>query len=70
MVQRLVRIPANLGAHPAEHDPGRPAELLPALALRMARALAADYGGNAELTPLPDLGSVLQITFAHANLSA
>ena len=70
IVQRSVRIPANLGAHPAEHDTGRASELLPALALRTARALAADYGGNAELTPLPDLGSVLQITFANANVSA
>ena len=70
IVQRSVRVPANLGAHPAEHDPGRPSELLPALALRMARALAVDYGGNAELTPLPDVGSVLLITFASANLSA
>jgi ParB/RepB/Spo0J family partition protein len=67
VVQRAVRIPANLGAG---HDPGRPAELLPALALRLARALAADHGGNAELTPLPDVGSVLQITFAHTNAPA
>ena len=70
VVQRSVRIPANLGAHPAEHDAGRPNELLPALSLRMARALAADHGGSAELTLLPEVGSVLQITFAHANVSS
>lgn len=63
VVQRMVRTPA-LAAGPSGADPdiGRPSEMIPALALRLARALATAHGGAAELTPLPGQGSVLQIT--------
>ena len=42
-------------------------ELIPALALRLARAIATPYGGTADLTALPGSGSVLQVTFANTH---
>lgn len=63
VVQRSVRVVADPGA-PAEGDDQMPvSELLPALALRLARQVAAPHGGDAALTPLPGRGSVLQMTF-------
>ena len=51
-------------AAPAEGDEQMPvSELLPALALRLARQVVAPHGGHAELTPLPGRGSVLQMIF-------
>ena len=38
-------------------------ELLPALALRLARQVVAPGGGHAELRSLPGRGSVLQMIF-------
>jgi hypothetical protein len=38
-------------------------ELIPALALRLAKQVAAACGGTAELSALPGSGSVLQMTF-------
>ncbi|HJR58665.1 MAG TPA: ParB N-terminal domain-containing protein [Vicinamibacterales bacterium] len=64
VVQRAVRVPPGLGEGAGQPDAGRLAELSPALALRMARTVAAAHGGTVELTPLPGLGGVLQITFA------
>jgi hypothetical protein len=63
VVQRAVRVPADLGQRAADQDPGRSSELSPALAVRMARSLASARGGTLELASLPGPGSVLQITF-------
>ncbi|MBA2301811.1 MAG: ParB N-terminal domain-containing protein [Acidobacteria bacterium] len=70
VVQRTVRVHATLGAPGADGDADNPADSIPALALRLARAVAAPYGGSAEITPLPGRGSVLQITFANAQVTA
>lgn len=43
---------------------GSPADLVAALALRAARALASAHGGTADLAQLPGQGSALQMTFA------
>ena len=67
VVQRAARVPVNLGEYPDDHEISRPSELIPALALRLARHVAAPLGGGAELTPLPGIGSVLQITFGLAS---
>jgi hypothetical protein len=63
VVQRAARVAPNVGATDNIAEVSRPADLLPALALRLARSIAAPLGGGAELTPLPGIGSVLQITF-------
>lgn len=65
VVQRLVRVPAHVTARLAADDASG-TELVPGLALRQARAVAAPHGGSADLTPLPGVGSVLQLTFASA----
>ena len=70
VVQRAVRVPKHVSLMLADPDPGSPAELVSALALRLARTVAAPYGGGAELTPLPGVGSVLQITFGSAHATA
>lgn len=63
VVQRTVRVVPDPGA-PGEGDELMPvAELLPALALRLAKQVVAPHGGHAELTPLPGRGSVLQMIF-------
>lgn len=63
VVQRMVRMPALAAGLPGgETETGRPSEMIPALALRLARALATAHGGAAELSPLPGQGSVMQIT--------
>ena len=63
VVQRSVRVAADPGA-PGEDDEQMPlSELLPALALRLARQVVAPHGGHAELTPLPGRGSVVQMIF-------
>lgn len=62
VVQRAVRLPSVAATSSIEMDASRPSEMIGALALRMARAMAAAHGGTAELTPLPGQGSVLQIT--------
>ena len=61
VVQRSARVPASLGQF--DHELPRASEMIPALAVRLARLVAAPQGGGAELTPLPGIGSVLQITF-------
>jgi len=61
VVQRTARVPVPA---PGASEATRPAELILALALRVARTLAAAHGGNAELTALPGQGSMLQITFS------
>lgn len=63
VVQRAVRVRPQPEAGVMDEDLTRPEELISAVALRMARTVAAASGGSAELTPLPGLGSVLQITF-------
>jgi ParB/RepB/Spo0J family partition protein len=70
VVQRAVRVPPDLGERAAEQETGRATELSPALALRMTRTVAAAHGGTAELTPLPGLGGVLQITFPRTEPAA
>jgi len=62
VVQRAVRLVPAGGTSSIEPDVSRPSEMIGALALRMARALATAHGGTAELTALPGQGSVLQIT--------
>jgi hypothetical protein len=66
VVQRAARVPATLGSDDIA-GLTRQAELIPALALRLARQVAAPLGGTAELTPLPGVGSVLQITFGQTS---
>ncbi len=66
IVQRAVRIPANLGGDDPGPDAGRTGELSPAVALRMAQTIAAPHGGAVEITPLAGGGSVLQVTFPGA----
>jgi ParB/RepB/Spo0J family partition protein len=63
VVQRAARVAPTLGATDRIAEIARPSDLLPALALRLARNIAGPLGGGAELTPLPGIGSVLQITF-------
>jgi hypothetical protein len=63
VVQRAARVAASLGSTDHIADVSRPGDLVPALALRLARNIASPLGGGAELTPLPGIGSVLQITF-------
>jgi len=53
VIQRGSPLPAH-----AEHDP------IIALALRTARAVVTPYGGSAELSALPGIGSQVQVTFA------
>jgi hypothetical protein len=64
VVQRAVRMPAALEDDLITRDSGRAGELAPAVALRMARTIAAAQGATLEVTALPGNGSVLQITFA------
>ena len=66
VVQRAARVPATLGSDDVA-GLTRQAELIPALALRLARQVATPLGGSAELTPLPGVGSVLQITFGQTS---
>ena len=63
VIQRDVRVPAADAARIASDEHVQSDQLIPALALRKARALAAPYGGSAEFMPLPGIGSVLKITF-------
>ena len=67
IVQRAARIPSAVLHTENIAEMSRPSELIPALALRLARNVAAPLGGGAELTPLPGMGSVLQITFGLAS---
>lgn len=62
VVQRSARVPPDLGE--ADQELTRPSAMISVLAVRLARTVAALQGGGAELTPLPGVGSVLQITFA------
>jgi hypothetical protein len=66
VVQRAARVAPTLGSDSLS-GLNRPAELIPALALRLARSVATPLGGSAELTPLPGIGSVLQITFGQTS---
>ena len=61
VVQRSARVSPTFGQ--PDQDASRPAEMIAALAVRLARIVAAPQGGGAELAPLPGIGSVLQITF-------
>lgn len=63
VVQRQVRVHPRLGEYLAEPEFVRGPDLIPALALRLARTIAAPYGGSASLSALPGSGSVLQVTF-------
>jgi hypothetical protein len=63
VVQRAVRLARKFELNTADPESLRPEDLVPALALRMAQAIAALYGGNAEFSPLPGFGSVMRITF-------
>jgi hypothetical protein len=67
VVQRSVRVHPRIGDYLSEIAFVRGSELIPALALRLARTIAAPYGGAAELSALPGSGSVLQVTFANAH---
>lgn len=61
VVQRSARVSPSLGQ--PDQEPSRPSDVLATLAVRLARLVAAPLGGGAELTPLPGIGSVMQITF-------
>ena len=67
VVQRSVRVHPKIGDYLNEIEFVRGHELIPALALRLARSIAMPYGGGADLTALPGSGSVLQVTFANAH---
>lgn len=64
LVQRGARVHPKIGEYLSELEFVRDTDLIPALALRLARTIAAPYGGSAEMSALPGSGSVLQITFA------
>ena len=70
VLQRVVRVVPKPEIDFADRDLGRPEELIPALALRTARTVAAAYGGSAELSPLPGSGSVMRITFVNPQATA
>ena len=70
VLQRVVRMVPKPEVDFADRDLSRPEELIPALALRIARSLAAAYGGSAELSPLPGFGSVMRITFVNPQPTA
>jgi len=66
VVQRSVRVvadPGTPGEGLADGEQMPVSELLPALALRLARQVVTPHGGHAGLTPLPGRGSVLQMIF-------
>ena len=67
VVQRSVRVHPKIGEYLSELEFVREVDLVPALALRLARTIAAPYGGSAEMTALPGAGSVLHVTFATAH---
>jgi hypothetical protein len=67
VVQRSVRVHPKIGDYLSEVEFVRAADLIPALALRLARTIAVPYGGSAEINALPGAGSVLQVTFATAH---
>ena len=61
VVQRDARV--SPGAALSADQVTSSVELIPALALRLAKQVATACGGNAELSALPGSGSVLQLTF-------
>lgn len=61
VVQRVTR-PAPVSGLLADSRTSE-ADLIPALALRLAKQVAANCGGQAELTMFPGRGSVLQMVF-------
>ena len=63
VLQRAVRVSPRLGQFRDQDVGARAEELIPSLALRLAQSVAAAHGGSAELSALPGVGSVLQITF-------
>lgn len=67
VVQRSARVHPRIGDYLSEIEFARGSDLIPALALRFARTIAAPYGGTAEIAALPGAGSVLQVTFASAH---
>ena len=67
VVQRSVRVHPKIGDYLSEIEFVRGPDLMPALALKLARSIASPYGGAADLTALPGSGSVLQVTFATAH---
>lgn len=67
VVQRSVRVHPKIGDYLSELEFVRGSDVIAALALRLARTIAAPYGGSAEMSALPGSGSVLQITFASAH---
>ena len=69
VIQRSVRVSTRI-ADPVDHDSTRSDEIIPALALRTARAITASHGGSAELKPLPGTGAVIRLTFVEASTRA
>lgn len=62
VVQRARRVAPGILA---SLDSEQPVDLIPAIALRTSRQLAAAHGGTAELLALPGTGSVLRMTFVN-----
>jgi hypothetical protein len=67
VVQRSVRVHPRIDEYLSELEFVREVDLVPALALRLARTIASPYGGSAEMVALPGAGSVLQVTFVTAH---
>jgi hypothetical protein len=65
VIQRAAAVPAGLARYLME-DHVRPADLVPAIALRAIKAVAALQGGRVEIVAIPGRGSVIQTAFAKA----
>jgi hypothetical protein len=67
VIQRAVRVSPAIGGLTAHDRTERADEVIPALALRIAKSVTAAHGGTAELTPLPGAGSLLRMIFLDPN---
>ena len=63
VIQRAVRVAPGIGDIADSYRGERSDEVIPSLALRMAKVAIAAHGGTAELAPLPGVGSLFRMTF-------